>query len=168
MSLHDHSEKHTRVLEQVTEQLTSLGYTVKHARPTGSAYYGVEHPGDFDVLVLLKEPMPVSQAGRFQASGLLLQAADIEQVIGQLRPLGYQDCRYVAEPGELGYEGDDYGETWAAVRGGEVNIVMTNSHEWYIRASAATALTREVSLKDGRVPPKEHTVDVFRICRFED
>lgn len=158
MSLHDHSEALNDTLNLAREMLEAEGFHVQAIRPTGSAYYGAENPGDFDVLVLV--------CG--SANELAPDENLVGQVISAVARHGFEDCVYTAQEGDLAYDGEEYGDVWAAVRRGRANIVLTRSPEWYIRAAAATELIRHTSVTDDRVPPKSSIVEVFHICRFED
>ncbi|WPJ54361.1 hypothetical protein RCIP0075_00039 [Klebsiella phage RCIP0075] len=167
MSLHDHSEALNDALNEARRVLEECGFVVVHARPTGSAYYGRENPADFDVLVLIGE----QATNRDSDSPAWATLKDDEVVPNAIKALAahqYEDCAYTAQEGDLGYEGEEYGSVWAAVRGGRINIILTVSYEWYIRAAAATELTRRTSEVDGEVPPKDDIVEVFHICRFEE
>lgn len=161
MALFDNTARHEAARAEVIEVLEKLGYTPRHTLLTGSAYYGSERPGDFDVLVWV--------GNKGETLRTIMDVEEMETLAQDLEGVGFKDCSFTAVSAEdLGYDGSEYGTIWAAARRGSVNIIYTYDHRWFIRAAAATELTRATAVRDNVVPNKADTVEVFRICRFEE
>lgn len=123
------------------------------------SHYTVDPPvntTDIDYLVLLK----VDDVNGFFNPELALSEFLSECTAGV--PGGHwEPCSQITEEGKLLYAEDpDYSTTWYSLRKGNLNIIVTNDEEWFMRAVAATELCKALNLAD-----KEHRIRVFRVIR---
>lgn len=170
--LADHSAILATAQAVAAEDIRAAGFIPLLKRPTGSAFYGKPDPGDFDVLVLIREP-----ANDHNGAGLLQEddgmphyrPEDMLGFIEAMKPLGYADCGEDGNTSGGNSDEEDYHGSWCALRseyhGKSLNILATTDVIWFYRQCAATALVRQMAEYAEEVPDKETVVGVFRAVR---
>lgn len=178
MSLKDHSVKLQLAVEQASRDIRKAGYVPLFKRATGSAHYGKEKPGDYDVLVLVRSQEAPTDPTLVDADndGMPHFAPDnLEDFIAQMVKQGYADCADLEGNTSGGdSDEDDYRSTWCALRGDfgastedgdTVNIIATSDIVWFYRMVAAGELCRSIAQHNGICPDKETVAGLFRCIR---
>ena len=116
-----------------------------HAHPTGSAYT-CSPPvtnTDQDWLIFVNSTL------------------DLHEYASLLTDDGWADCITADADVQKAYRDDPaFGTHWLAYRKGVVNLILTESKSWYLRAIAATELCKGLNLQG-----KEDRINVFRNVR---
>lgn len=171
--LADHSAALSLATKQASEDIEAAGFRLLFKQPTGSAFYGKPDPGDFDVLVLIREDefsgrpegMPIRTYDGMPGR----RPDDMLGFIEAMKPLGYADCGEDGNTSGGNSDEGDYHGLWCALRrefaGKTLNILATTDVIWYYRQAAATALCRQLAQEFSVFPSKETFVGVFRAVR---
>ncbi len=171
-NLADHSAALSLAVDRARDDIKAAGFIPLFKQPTGSAFYGKPDPGDFDVLVLIREPAnDHNGAGLFQEDDGMphYRPEDMLGFIEAMKPLGYADCGEDGNTSGGNTDEEDYHGSWCALRrefaGKTLNILATTDVIWYYRQAASTALCRQMAEEFSIFPGKEEFVGVFRAVR---
>lgn len=169
--LADHSAALSLAAKRASDDIKAAGYRPLFKQPTGSAFYGKPDPGDYDVLVLIRDSNAPDGHDIFsQGDGMPgYRPNDMLGFIEAMKPLGYADCGEDGNTSGGNTDEEDYHGSWCALRrefaGKTLNILATTDIIWYYRQAASTALCRQLAEEFSVFPSKETFVGVFRAVR---
>lgn len=169
--LADHSAALSFATKRASEDIEAAGFRPLFKQPTGSAFYGKDDPGDYDVLVLIRDSNAPEGHDIFgRGDGMPgYRPDDMIGFIEAMKPLGYADCGEDGNTSGGNTDEEDYHGSWCALRrefaGKTLNILATTDIIWYYRQAASTALCRQLAEEFSVFPNKETFVGVFRAVR---
>lgn len=169
--LADHSAILSTAVATACDDIKAAGYRPLFKQPTGSAFYGKPDPGDFDVLVLVRQnTVPDDHDILSLGDGMPgYRPADMLDFIKAMKAQGYTDCGEDGNTSGGNADESDYHGSWCALRsefnGTSLNILATTDIIWYYRQAAATALCRQLAEESSVFPDKYTFVGVFRAVR---
>lgn len=146
--LYDHTLNLEGAATLAVSDILACGTPVIFNGPVGSAWYGKEKPGDYDVLVLVPKDTLLEGLAERMASRLW---TDCASDIG---------ATSAGDPA-----GSDYYNTWIALRSGPFNAIITNDYVWCMRMRAASALVKQIATERYEVLEKEEVITIFRAIR---